>query len=138
MCLNIYIGSQKRIPQVRWNEDSPGFYLDEVHEKNILEMVYPILKLKYVYKAGSHMGCSCGFAYGKWSKESEDEDHSQRIQDVKDITEYFRKQSVNNELLVFCTWWDEFSYEYKVLDFDPDKIDSEEFDFEENVILKIV
>lgn len=63
MCVSVYIGADHLLPLVVWDEASPGFHVRklEPHEAPIRH----VLSRAHVYYAGSHLGCGCGFAYGK-------------------------------------------------------------------------
>jgi len=78
MCLNIFVGSEKKLPIIPWNEENLGFCLDELSDEKVMEMIVPILNSNFYYDVGSFMGYSCGFSFGKWSKETND-NHEQRI-----------------------------------------------------------
>ena len=59
MCLMVYIGSDKPLPLIDWNEDKRAFSVSDLskYEKNVaVQFQFP-----HVYNAGSHLGCGCGF-----------------------------------------------------------------------------
>ena len=59
MCLAVYLGSSLELPESKWNEAAPAFYLEPAgsHEDEARRQ----FSLPYVYYAGSHEGCGCGF-----------------------------------------------------------------------------
>ena len=59
MCLAVYVGSDKSIKEISWDKERPAFYVEEV---NASEPVRKQFSGKYVYYAGSHEGCGCGFS----------------------------------------------------------------------------
>lgn len=59
MCLAVYLASDTPIAAVAWNEDAPAFYIEPVAEN---EVVRKRFSLPFVYYAGSHEGCGCGFS----------------------------------------------------------------------------
>lgn len=59
MCLAVYLGSDHPVEEISWNKESPAFYVEEV---NASEPVRKQFSGKYVYYAGSHEGCGCGFS----------------------------------------------------------------------------
>lgn len=136
MCQQIDLGSNHKLPLVDFKEDSPGFYLTAINPK-LYTQVNKILGSEFIYEAGSHMGCSCGFIYGEWSKVSEDEDHESRVRDVQSFMEYLENHKPGNDLKIFCTMWQNFPETYEVISFDPLNVSKEEFDFEDDIILKI-
>ena len=137
MCLNIYIGSKNELPPVNWDDSEPGFYVTELSDEGTIEMVNKIIKSIHLYEAGSHMGCACGLSYGEWSKESEDENHYARIKDVKNFINYLQKNKNENELKLFCTYWEEFPDGYDTEEFNFHSINDMEFNFKEDKILLI-
>jgi hypothetical protein len=121
------------LPEIRWNEDSPGFYVIKVDHLGTLEMLQPILPADFIYEALSFMGCSCGLAYGEGL-----ENPAQRVKDVRDFADYLDTHKQENELLIFSTMWNEFPDDYEHKDFKISSIDSDEFYMEEMVILTVV
>jgi hypothetical protein len=136
MCLNIFIGSEKELPVVPWNEENPGFCLDKLSDEKFIEIIAPILNSNYYYDVGSFMGCSCGFSFGKWSKETND-NHEQRIANIQEFKEYLSKYLTDNIIKLFCTYWESFPEIYPIMTFMVSSLISDEFDFEEDVILLV-
>jgi hypothetical protein len=62
MCDSVFIGSNKPLPLIAWNEQAPSFYVCELGEQE--QWVREHLPHPFVYQAGSHQGCGCGFTYG--------------------------------------------------------------------------
>lgn len=63
MCLAVFVASSATLPLVPWNESRPGFHLRDLHPSD--EVVKSRFSLPHVYRAGSHLGCGCGFAKGE-------------------------------------------------------------------------
>jgi len=59
MCLAVYLATESTVPPIEWNKESPAFYLEAVEEG---QPVCKQFSLPYVYYAGSHEGCGCGFS----------------------------------------------------------------------------
>ena len=59
MCLAVYLASDLPVDEIAWNKDSPAFYLEETAGS---EPARKQFRGKYVYCAGSHQGCGCGFS----------------------------------------------------------------------------
>ena len=137
MCLDVYIGSNKRLPVIAWNETAPGFYIRETIKEEVLAALSPILKKNFIYNIGSYMGCSCGFSYGDWSRNNEKENHYARVRDTFALIHYLQSNLSDNELIVFGTWWTDFPEEYPVETFSLSHVKEEEFDFIENTILVV-
>ncbi len=136
MCQNIYISSKKELPEIKWNEKSPGFNIMKVTHEGELKMLEPILHSDHLYEVLSFMGCSCGLMYGHWTKDDV-QDHRQRVKCVFDFIEYLIKHKENNTLQIFSTMWDKFPETYESKDFDTSKINKEEFEVDEMIILNV-
>jgi hypothetical protein len=54
----VYIASCSELPESKWKEDAPAFYLEAVSAN---EKVRARFSAPHVYYAGSHIGCGCGF-----------------------------------------------------------------------------
>ena len=59
MCLMVYIGSDKPLPLIDWNENERAFNVTELNkfEKSVESQ----FNVPHVYYVGSHLGCGCGF-----------------------------------------------------------------------------
>ena len=73
MCLAVYVASDAPLPESKWNEHAPAFYLEAVPQS---EGVCKQFRYRHVYYAGSHEGCGCGF-----SKDGRDSQELQQCQD---------------------------------------------------------
>jgi hypothetical protein len=138
MCQAIYISSKKEIPEIPWNDESPGFYLKKVEHAGILEMLKPIFNSEYVYEALSHLGCACGLCYTLSFKEDDAEDYPQRVKDVQDFADYLDTHKKDNSLQLFSTSWEYFPSNYPSRKFRTSEIDQSEFYLEEMTILQVV
>lgn len=137
MCLNIFIGSDKELPIIKWLDESPAFYVYEVTEKDSeFKVIQEVIGTSRIYSFGSFMGCSCGLSYGDWSKEDKAEDHESRVLDVERMKDYLTFNRDNN-LLIFATWWDFDNTNVKKVDFVLNQIDQGEFEFKEETILLV-
>jgi len=137
MCLNIYIASEKELPLIPWNEEQPGLCIDAVTDPKEINRIELALHAKHYYDAGSFMGCACGFSYGKWSEETND-NHELRIKDIRDLKKYLQQHSDGNFLQLFCTWWHDFPEVYPTAEFPLSEPEPEAFDFEEDIVLTVV
>jgi hypothetical protein len=72
MCLAVYVASDAPLPESKWNERAPAFYLEPVAST---EGVRKQFRYANVYYAGSHEGCGCGF-----SKDGRDSQEMERCQ----------------------------------------------------------
>ena len=135
MCLNIYIGSKKILPAIKVDESNSGFYLKEVINT---EQDYPFIKdllsADFLYSASSYLGCACGLASGK---EYIDDDHDLRVRDLNAMFNYLNLNLPNNQIKIFCTWWEIFKDNHEMEDFSLQLVNSEAFEFKEDIILNV-
>jgi hypothetical protein len=64
MCMMIYIASEHPLPTSSWDEARPCFYVEALSERD--EPVRRRFTKPWVYYAGSHEGCGCGFQSGQY------------------------------------------------------------------------
>jgi hypothetical protein len=98
MCLAVYVAADAPLPESRWRESAPAFYLESVPES---EGVRRQFRYRHVYYAGSHEGCGCGF-----SKDGRDDEELKKCQEnynalASVLSEHVRK-GVGIEL--FTCW----------------------------------
>lgn len=137
MCLRVFIASKHVLPLIGWNPHEPTLFiraLDDVTSKERLRVLFPDASL---YEAGSFMGCGCGFTYGVWSVDDPHENHEERKRDVFLLKDYLRTELTKGPLDLFCTWWGQIKEHHETIEFDLDRIDDKEFDFPEDIILKL-
>lgn len=137
MCLNVIVASKIPLSIIKDNKNYSGFYIERIIDQNTINSIHPILKSSFYYQVGSFMGCSCGLSFGKWSQASPNENHTQRKKDVMGFHNYLAEHAKNNQLKLFCTWWDHDFDSYKSIPYDPSSVSEIEFDFPENIILEI-
>jgi hypothetical protein len=70
MCMTVYMASDYSLPTSAWDEACPTFYVRTLTEGD--EPVRRQFSKPYVYYAGSHEGCGCGFQYGQYEGCEED------------------------------------------------------------------
>ena len=137
MCMEIIIGSAQKLPVIKWDEESPGFYVTAIQDADVPEIARESLHSSFYYSPGSFMGCTCGFCYDQLSANDDMEDRSLRIRDVNDFMKYLNQQSHLCELKVLCFDWHPYPDTLLEQEFNPKNIDNEEFCFEENTILHV-
>lgn len=113
MCTEVFIGSETELPIVN---NYNGFYT-WIAEENMLQMVMPVLKSKYIYQAGSFMGCACGLSYNETFINNPEENYLQRKKDVNDFINFLKANSLNNNIKLFCSDFTEFKESYDESDF---------------------
>ncbi len=72
----IYIGASQPLDRIAWNDTAPAFYVGDLHESELA--VRAQFGSSFVYHAGSHEGCGCGFQYGQYPEFEDDERHLKR------------------------------------------------------------
>lgn len=72
MCMMVYVASDSPLPTLAWDEARPGFYVEELSERD--EAVRRQFSKPCVYFVGSHEGCGCGFQYGQYEGLEEDQE----------------------------------------------------------------
>jgi hypothetical protein len=72
MCMMVYIASDDPLPTSAWDEVRPCFYVTELSERD--EPVRRQFTKPFVYYAGSHEGCGCGFQFVESDGFEEDPD----------------------------------------------------------------
>lgn len=136
MCTNIYVGANKKLPVVIYENERPGFHIIELKEQKQKEFINKILNQKYYYEVGSFMGCTCGLAFGDELKESEPDHYQKRINDVATFFNYLKKHR-NSDIKIFVTMWEEFPNGYPIDIMDIDNFPITEFYPKEYTILTI-
>jgi hypothetical protein len=58
MCFAVYLASGKPLQSTYWNKAIPAFYIEGVPDDHVVRRQF---SQPYVYYAGSHQGCGCGF-----------------------------------------------------------------------------
>jgi hypothetical protein len=130
MCLVVFVGSEARLPEIQWDKAKPGFYIKNGSDDDY-KTAGPILKLPFVYTAGSFMGCACGLM----GDEGYESDYSSRLRDIRSFAQYLQDNSHTHTLKIFTTFFEEFPDEYPSMDFDPRCMLGKEFFFEEDAVL---
>ena len=133
MCLMVYIGSDKPLPLIDWNENERAFNVSELtkYEQNTAAQ----FKLSYVYNAGSHLGCGCGFL-----REFKDEEELVLVKEnYSKLNAYLQKAQeagANNQIF---SCWDgdqEAKPEYRE-EISLNRLIEANFEFKEKALYKI-
>lgn len=107
MCIQIYLGSDRALPELPHDAARPGFHTRPVTDPHVLEALRRLgFSARCVVAAGSFMGCGCGFAYGSWSRVNPDEDHPLRVRDVRDLYAFLAANRAGRQLVVFSADYD--------------------------------
>ncbi len=136
MCMAVYIAANAPLPLVSWDEDRRGFHIEQLSREDD-EKVRSQFSKPYVYYAGAHTGCACGFDYGRNSKYQDDVEESR--QSVASLSEYLaRETALHGDIELYACWEGDQAEEpvmRKVVT--PEEIGGESFWFEERQFLVI-
>lgn len=61
MCMMVYLASDHPLPESEWDKENPAFFVTS--NDQCIDDVKQNFTKQYVYYAGSHENCGCGFAY---------------------------------------------------------------------------
>lgn len=134
----VYISADQPLPLIEWQEDKPAFYVCELAQDET--RVTKQFTKPFVYYAGSHQGCGCGFTYGQWPIEKEEdkiEDLAAR-ESVKSLSLYLRNAVQQGPVELYACWDgdQEAEPEYRTV-VTPEQITGETFEFKEKQFLTI-
>ena len=132
----IYIAASQPLDFVAWNDAQPAFYVSELHELEI--SVRDKFSSAYVYHAGSHEGCGCGFQYGKYPEFEDDERYLKRAS-LDAFSAYLAQQLERVDSIELYACWDgdqTATSEYQRT-LTPNSLRSEEFFFLEREFSRI-
>ena len=103
MCMVVYIASDYPLPTLAWNQERPGFHIAELSE--LEEPVRRQFSKPFVYYAGSHEMCGCGFQYGEYEGYDEDADLPQKRASRQQLAEFLAVALQHQpEVEVFACW----------------------------------
>ena len=134
MCLMIYIGSDTPLPLIDWNEKERAFNVSELTKYE--QKAAAQFELPYVYHAGSHQGCGCGFL-----KEFKHEEELLQVnQSYSQLNAYLQKvKEMGANIQVFSCWDgdQEAKPEHKE-EISLARLIETDFEFKEKVLYKIL
>ena len=86
MCMAVYFASDYSLPTSAWNQACPRFYVVELaaHDQSVRRQ----FSKPFVYYAGSHEGCGCGFQYGEYEEFEEDADLADKRDSRRRLVEF--------------------------------------------------
>ncbi|HYH63770.1 MAG TPA: hypothetical protein VD866_03635 [Urbifossiella sp.] len=64
MCMVVFVASDYPLPTWPWDQTRPAFHVTEVTDP--ADSIRQRFTKPYVFYAGSHEGCGCGFHYGPY------------------------------------------------------------------------
>jgi len=134
MCLAVYIASDKPLPLISWVEERPSFYVEEAtNDKTGIKKQF---NNQYIYYAGSHEGCGCGFF-----KDGEvGEELAQVEENYNNLSSYIKKAKESGaKLQIFSCWEgdqaDEPEHSEEITE---QNLIEKQFEFKEKTLYKIV
>src|SRR4051812_13897629 len=133
MCLALYIASNQPLSLVPYIKDAPSFYVTEISGYEL--RVKKQFTLPYVYYAGSHEGCGCGFM-----KDGEIGEELEKVEDnYTRLSAYLheaRRKGITMQL--FSCWeGDQDSAPEFHESIDEDGLKDREFEFKEKAFYQI-
>jgi hypothetical protein len=99
MCLAVYIASNKELPLIPWDENNRRLNVSKEDESN---QVKKHLGKKYLYYVGSHSGCGCGFVYGDYVDDENEEELKRKS--FEDLITYLKDNIEDEGFEVYCCW----------------------------------
>src|SRR5690348_10705078 len=109
MCMMLYVAADQPLPVIEWRKDAPGFYitsLPSAYEAVRRQFTKPIL-----YLAGAHTGCGCGFQYGLYPTDGEDqwadnlhEEDAAGKHSVRCLSEYLSQAVARGDIELYSCW----------------------------------
>lgn len=137
MCLEIYIGSKRKLELVERNIEDPMFYVAPLSHFGELNLIERILDSDYYYSVGSYTGCACGLSLDQHESNDVKIDLEKKRRDLAAFRAYLLRNIEQNDLKLFCTWWNNHAAIHPVKSFSPDRMNDPAFSFEEDVILQL-
>ncbi|MAT97194.1 MAG: hypothetical protein CL608_08630 [Anaerolineaceae bacterium] len=148
MCLALYIGSAKELPEIKYGEvskevfQSPEwpavaqrFTVSALNEGQ--EVVRKHFSVPFVSFAGSYEGCSCGFNYGREYPEYDDDKEHQRAaqESIVELVRYIRDHEVEE---IYACWFDDESLPLETIrKASLDDLSSPTFMFKQKGLIKL-
>lgn len=136
MCLAVYLASAHPLPLVPWDSARPAFHVTEAGKTPVRAR----FGLPRVYRLDSHEGCGCGFEYGQWPVES-DEDRLREVQgraSVASLRAYVTAVAQRAPVELYACWEGEQELAAKdVADVEPAQLGGAEFRFVQRRLLHL-
>ena len=107
MCLSVHVASATPLPVGVWNPDARAFYLEAVPED---APVRDRFSLPFVYFAGTHLGCGCGF-----QKYENDDEADKTLANYTALAGVIRDALSHSSSVEVFTCWEGDDHEPEVL-----------------------
>jgi hypothetical protein len=101
----VYLAADSPLQLVAWDDEAPGFHVS-VLETERDAAVREQFELPYVYYAGSHTRCGCGFNYGQHAEvESDPHEIAIRQRSMAAMADYLTREIGRvGEIELFACW----------------------------------
>jgi hypothetical protein len=96
----VYLSSDKELPIIPYKKDFVNFYVNKLGEQDFgYEGARKVLSKKYLYNAGAHTGCGCGFDYGTYEPIDNDdiEEEQKGKESVSQLFNYIKSALITNK-----------------------------------------
>jgi hypothetical protein len=154
MCMMVYLASDYELPEIANKDDAAISILRLDNRDQTYKDIQEVSIKPFVYYAGSHSGCGCGFSYGfdyasmqvgelwegldekvkKQLMESNNNTEVEGKKSVEQLFDYIRKNLIYNQAIeLFSYWTDKEGSEIEIdenIYFDIFKL-GDSFDFKE-------
>ena len=101
----VYIASDYSLPTIGWDKTHPRFHVTELTERD--QPVKRQFSKPFVYYAGSHEGCGCGFQYGEYEGFEEDPTELAAAKDSRrKLTEFLSVALQHQQSVELFACWD--------------------------------
>ena len=131
MCLSVHVASAAPLPVGVWNPDARAFYLEALPED---APVRDRFSLPFVYFAGTHLGCGCGF-----QKYENDDEADKTLANYTALAGVIRDALSHSSSVEVFTCWEGDDHEPEVLEsVRVSELLLPEFEFKERQFLRVL
>ncbi|MCT8335882.1 hypothetical protein NUH30_19500 [Leptospira sp. 85282-16] len=112
MCFTVYLGSNIILPEIKWNENNPQFFTQQLskEELNIKNhFIYP----EVIY-LGSDESCGCGFRHAllnydenSWLEVVDTEEDKNEQKNHNNLVSFIKKNLTDEKYCELYSIWDE-------------------------------
>lgn len=140
MCMAVYLASDKPLRLVTWDEADPRFNVTDLTEQEA--GVRQQFTKPFVYYAGAHTGCSCGFSYGQYEATDEEDERREAAAraSVSELAAYLSAAAKAAGDLELYACWDgdqQLQPEYRAI-LHPSEVGGATFTFKERQFAQIL
>ena len=100
----VYIAADSPLPLIEWQENVSAFCVSDLSEDE--KRVSKQFSKPFLAYAGSYGGCSCGFSYGEFPVEDEDDVREDVLarESVQQLSEYLTNLVKSGSIEMFACW----------------------------------